>query len=125
MTIEKVRNILEQLRSENVKPTFRIILERLGGGSYATLTKLKKEFPEVFVDMQTNKARQQNSGLEQRVFELELENMRLKCESERHDLELIIDELQRDKVQIEQRERDALRRNQELESELSECATKG
>ena len=95
MTMTNVKKVLEQMRSENIKPTFRIILERLGGGSYATLAKLKKRFPDEFVDMQTNKIRQ-GSGLEKRVFELELENMRLKYDSERRDLELRVERLIRE-----------------------------
>lgn len=83
-------NVLEAvkaIRSEGHNPTFNRIIEYCGGGSFGTLTKMRREQPELFG---IGSSKVENSS---EVCDLKMEIMELKFDSERRNLELKVDTL--------------------------------
>ncbi|KHD05943.1 hypothetical protein PN36_23155 [Candidatus Thiomargarita nelsonii] len=48
LTYERVRQTVAQLHKEGLQPTSQRIIDRIGGGSFATLTAMRREYPEMF-----------------------------------------------------------------------------
>ncbi|TGN99680.1 hypothetical protein PN36_35115 [Candidatus Thiomargarita nelsonii] len=105
LTIERVQETLKELKKEGIKPTNQLLIKRLGG-SYGTLTRLKRAYPEVFSDFRKQNRVDLDGGfeasntLEKENFDLKLENMALKFESERCKLKARIEVLER-KLELE------------------------
>jgi len=89
LNVDNVRETVEQLQSEGYKPTFKRIIERLGG-SYGTLTAMRKEHPEIF----WSEERRVDSS-----SQLEKENFNLKMELTQIRFEARIDVLEREKLE--------------------------